>query len=78
MAANQQDKQETEHLYEELYERYGKPLENKNKGKYLAVSKEGKTILGSTLREVARKATEIFGRENFIYKVGDKAVGTWR
>jgi hypothetical protein len=61
---------------ETLYEKYGKPLEEKHKGEYLAVSPNGKTLLGKNLLEVVKKATESFGRGNFVYKVGSKSVGS--
>jgi len=69
---------EAEQLYNELYQRYGKPLEADHKGEYLAVSPKGDTVLGTTLREVAQEATDKFGPGNFVYKVGEAAVGKWR
>ena len=69
---------EAEQLYNELYQRYGKPLEAHHKGEYLAVSPKGDTLLGATLREVAQEATDKFGPGNFVYKVGEAAVGKWR
>lgn len=68
----------TEQLYDQLYEQYGKPLEVEHRGAYLAISPQGKTLLGETLVEVAHRATELFGPGNFVYKVGEKAVGRWR
>ncbi len=62
----------------DLYERYGKPLEEQHTGKYLAVSPEGKTLLASTLLEAARQASATFGPDSFIFKVGEHAVGKWR
>ena len=69
---------EADQLYNELYERYGKPLETDHKGEYLAVSPKGDTILGSTLLDVAKQATDKFGPGNFVYRVGESAVGKWR
>jgi hypothetical protein len=69
---------ETERLYDDLYERYGKRLEAEHIGEYLAVSPSGQIILGSSLREVAQRATAAFGPGNFLYKIGEKAVGKWR
>ncbi|MBM2826007.1 MAG: hypothetical protein HW403_71 [Dehalococcoidia bacterium] len=63
---------------EELYDKYGKPLESDHQGEYLAISPEGKTLLGQDLLEVMKEATDTFGPGNFIFKVGDKAVGKWR
>jgi hypothetical protein len=77
-AAGVHEEPELERLYDELYKRYGKPLEHAHRGEYLAISPEGQTILGSTLIEVAQEATARFGQGNFIYKVGEKSVGKWR
>jgi len=75
---NQQRQIDLERQYDELYETYGKPLEAQHYGEYLAVSPDGKTILGQTLREVAEQAEATFGPGNFLYKIGPKAVGRWR
>lgn len=72
-----QDPKQLEQLYDKLYKKYGKQLEKDHKGEYLAISQKGKTILGGNLYEVAKKATDIFGPGNFVYKVGEKAVGKW-
>ena len=61
-----------------LYERYGRPLEAQNRGEYVAISPDGQTILGSSVGQVLREAKAAFGPGNFIFKVGDKAVGKWR
>ena len=63
---------------ERLYERYGKPLEREHSGQYLAVSPEGKTLLGSSLLEVANKAATALGPGNYVFKIGERAVGKWR
>lgn len=77
-AAHHEQDQATERRYDEYYERYGKPLEQDHRGKYLAVSSKGDTLLGDSLLDVAQKAQETFGADNFLYKVGEKAVGHWR
>ena len=69
---------ELDHRFDELYERYGKPLEAKHHGEFLAVSRDGRTLLGHDLAEVVEKAASEFGPESFIFKVGEKAVGRWR
>lgn len=76
-AANQGQQSNLERQYDTLYERYGKPLEAEHAGQYLAISPTGETLLGASLRDVAQRATRRFGPGNFIYKVGDKAVGKW-
>ncbi len=69
---------ESKKLADELYTKYGKPLESEHWGQYLAISPDGKTLLGSTLIEVAQKAKGAFGPGSFLFKVGPKAVGKWR
>jgi hypothetical protein len=66
---------EIERLYQELYERHGKPLEAQHRGQFLAISSGGETILGETLRDVAREARARFGTGSFVYKVGERSVG---
>ncbi|HLC30605.1 MAG TPA: hypothetical protein VJM51_07475 [Dehalococcoidia bacterium] len=70
--------QENKKLADDLYKKYGKPLESEHWGKYLAVSLDGKTLLGPTLIEVAQQAKDAFGPGSFLFKVGPKAVGKWR
>lgn len=78
MTAGPGNQHDLEQRYEAMYDRYGKPLESEYGGKYLAVSPRGETLLGVSLREVARQATARFGPGNFVYKVGERAVGKWR
>lgn len=61
---------------EKLYRKYGRPLEKKYWGKYIAISPKGQTVLASNLNEASKKAAK-FGRGNFIFKVGEYAVGDW-
>jgi len=60
-----------------LYEQFGKPLEQEHAGEYIAVSPGGKTLLGTDLLTVTKEATKTFGPGNFIFKIGDIAVGKW-
>jgi hypothetical protein len=76
--ANPQHSAELERRYDELYDRFGKPLEAAHYGEYLAVSPDGRTVLGRTLLEVTQKAHTVFGPGNFLFKIGEKAVGKWR
>jgi hypothetical protein len=62
----------------ELYEQFGKPLEREHKGEYLAISTAGKTVLGKSLSEVVTNALSQFGKGNFIFKIGNRAVGSFR
>lgn len=72
-----QDSKKIDKLFEQLYKKYGEPLEKKHWGKYLAVSPKGETILGDDRSGVAKKAYTLFGPGVFLYKVGEKAIGKW-
>lgn len=61
-----------------LYEQYGKPLETTHKGQYIAISKDGRTLVGPTVLQVMQQASDAFGRGNFIFKVGERSIGKWR
>jgi hypothetical protein len=76
--AHRQRQPDLERQYDELYEHHGKPLEAQHYGEYLAISPDGKTLLGDTLREVAEQAEAVFGPGNFLYQIGPRAVGRWR
>ena len=62
---------------EALYERYGKPLEKTHRGKYVAISKEGKTLIADTVFALMQEAKTRLGPGNFIFKIGERAVGKW-
>ena len=47
----------------EVYERYGKPLERDHWGEYLAVSPSGDTLLGSDLMEVTERPGSLWARQ---------------
>jgi hypothetical protein len=63
---------------EELYQRYVKPLEKDHQGEYIAVSEDGRIVLASTLPELLDKAEQDLPPGNFLFKVGDIAIDTWR
>ena len=63
---------------DELYERYGKPLEAEHWGKFVAIAPDGKIVLGSDMSEVFFEACEILGEEFIQFKVGPRAVGIIR
>lgn len=65
-------------LSDRLYKKYGKPLEKEHWGEFLAVSQKGKTLLDADLLALAQKASKTLGSGNFLFKVGEKAVGKWR
>jgi hypothetical protein len=60
-----------------LYERYGKPLEKTHWGKFIAISNAGKTLIADTILELMQQAKTALGPGNFIFKIGEPAVGKW-
>jgi hypothetical protein len=70
-----QDRQKTAR---ELYEQYGKPLERDHRGEYVVISDSGKTVVGKSLNEAMAHAIEIFGKGHFVFKIGSRAVGSFR
>lgn len=70
--------QKLDRLGNRLYEKFGKPLEKKHWGEYIAISKTGKTVLGDDLIRVMKKSLVSLGQGSFIFKVGEKAVYKWR
>lgn len=70
--------QQRESQADELYERFAKPLERYQWGRYVAISPAGETLLGDDLLQVLEQAARRFGPGNFVFKVGNRAVGKWR
>lgn len=64
-------------IADKLYQKFGKPLENKHQGEYVAISKDGGTIISRTLINVLKKS-QLFSSDSFIFKIGEKAVWKWR
>ncbi len=64
-------------LDDQLYERYGKPLEHDCTGQYVAIGPSGQPVVGPTAAEVLRQAVDSFGSGNFALKrVGHSAFGS--
>jgi hypothetical protein len=61
-----------------LYDRFGKPLEADHTGEYVVISNSGNTIVGKSLTEVVTNAIEKFGKGQFVFKIGSRAVGSFR
>lgn len=72
------DQEELSRKGEHLYDLYAKPLEAEYIGKFIAVSREGKTVIGDTMLEVAKRAAEELGHGNFVFRLGPRSVGKWR
>lgn len=63
---------------DKLYQKYGKPLEEKHWGEYIAVSKNGRTVLSNDLIKVMKKSLADFGPGSHVFKIGERAVFKWR
>jgi hypothetical protein len=59
---------------DELYERFGKPLEAEHMGEYVAIFPDGVVVIGSTPREVAQRAVETVGRGSYLFCIGRRWV----
>ena len=63
---------------ERLYELYGKPLEGEYPGKFVAIGRDGQTILGDDDAQVLKEAIDKFGSGNFAFtRVGNRTLGRW-
>ncbi len=62
---------------EQLYERYGRPLEHEHWGEFAAIDTDGTVILAPTLREALLKS-EALSTDGFVFKIGDIDVGAIR
>ena len=60
-----------------LYEQYGRPLEPDHNGEYLAISPEGKVVVGKDLIGVLDRAVGELGRGHVVFKVGGPSVYKW-
>ena len=56
MATVGRTQHDVEQLYDRLYERYVRPLEVEQYGKYIAVAEDGRSVGGQTRFEAARDA----------------------
>jgi len=53
-------------------------LEAEHYGEFVAISPEGKLVLGKDDLEVLKKALKEFGKGNFAFRrIGFKALGKW-
>ena len=60
-----------------MYNQFGKPLEETHKGKYIAISPNGNTLLGDVLIDLMEQAKATLGPGNYIFKIGERSVGKW-
>ncbi len=64
---------------EELYARYGKQLEAKHPGEFIAISTQGKVVRAPTLQKVLDLSLEQLGKGSYVFRLGaDRSVIKWR
>lgn len=73
---HQKQQREIQALANRLYEQYGKPLEAEHLGEFVAISRDGRTLVGQSASAVGRRARETFGRGSFVFRLGPRVVGT--
>lgn len=61
-----------------LYETFVRPYEPNRWGEFVAVAPDGTVVFAASYRDVIRLATETLGGGNFVFKIGERAVGTIR
>lgn len=62
-----------------LYEQFGKPLEMTHLGEFVAISTDGRVIVGLDDIEVLKQAITLFGPGHFAFRrIGSKTLGKWR
>ena len=76
-AQEQQKRAEIEEM-DAIYDRFVKPLEAEHLGEFVAVSRDGRTLLGPNSRDLTRRAKGAFGPSNYIFRIGPRVVGKWR
>ena len=65
-------------LAEELYARYGKPLEAEHAGEFIAISTQGKVVLAPTLQQVLDLSLQQLGKGSYVFRLGaDRSVMKW-
>ena len=63
-----------------VYDRYVQPLEAEHMGRFVAVTPDGRTLLGESVSDVTDKVLEAVGRgsRSHVFKIGPRIVGKWR
>jgi hypothetical protein len=69
---------ELKRVGDDLYERFGKPLETEHWGEFVAIFPDGQIVLGASPYEVVEKAVATIGKGSHVFKVGEKAIGRIR
>jgi hypothetical protein len=76
--ARNRDEHQVDDERDQLYERFGKPLEAEHWGQFAAIAPDGRVYLAPTMVEAAEQADSEFGPGVYLFKVGERAVGKWR
>jgi len=67
--------------YDELYERYARPLEADHWGEFIIIAPDGGYVLGDSRLKVLASASTTLGRGHFMYRIGTRCIesvpGTW-
>lgn len=63
---------------DDLYDRFGTPLEAEHYGEYVAITEDGRTLVGPSPQEVMRQAVRAFGAGSYVFKLGERVVGRLR
>lgn len=53
-----------------LYEQYGKPLEDKHRGNFVAISSDGRTLIGADKDILFNEALKVLGNDILIFELG--------
>ncbi len=69
------DQMSLDEMYQ-LYDQYGKPFEQTHWGQYIVITKEGRTTVGATMVEATENSIAAFGRGNYLFKIGQRAIKT--
>jgi hypothetical protein len=70
------DRRDVSKLMDQLYERYGKPLEKDHWGEFLAVTEDGRKLLADDYLQAAERGEQQFAPSLvYLFRVGEVAVG---
>jgi len=71
------DENEGKEVGDRLYDEFARPLEQEHYGEFIAITRDGRTLLGPSLLDVALRAKDTFGERTFLFKIGPKSVWRW-
>ncbi|HZQ34604.1 MAG TPA: hypothetical protein VFD32_01640 [Dehalococcoidia bacterium] len=74
-AAKTAEGQPADELYDELYDRYARPLEAEHWGEFMIIAPDGRYVLGDSLLAAMERAELEIGLGNYGYRIGTRYVG---